>query len=165
MSDPSDRPRTAACLWFTRLPLRELVEVIRARHFPRMDRRIEVRFAVQEGLVEIHDGAPVVLSFHEVLNQSGTPAEVFGALAKRALAQIDRKDALRAPFAALCPEEPFADAWTSQFLGGCTRRREDDGIEVTRAWQATWLRPRPLTPLLRIRLAEADAALRRFARA
>ena len=107
------RARGAPCLWFTRLPLRELVEAIRFHHFAWLAAPLRVQFSEQERLAECDasdDGAPLLLSFHAVLNHGETPPEVFGVLAKRALwpAAARRRTGRRAmplPFAACCPEE------------------------------------------------------------
>ncbi len=162
------RSRGAPCLWFTRLPLRELVEAIRVAHFAWLAGPIRVAIAEQERLVECDPGGPPLLVWHAVLNHAQTPAEVFGALAKRALwpvAAAARGDgrAMPLPFAALCPEEGFADAWVDLHLGACVRRGSlEEEPEVRRGWQRQWLEPRPLAPGLRLRRAEADATLQRL---
>ncbi|MBL8841908.1 MAG: hypothetical protein JNL90_10320 [Planctomycetes bacterium] len=160
------RERGAPCLWFTRLPLRELLEEIRARHFAWLPGPLRVQFAEQERLAECDPGRPLLVSFHAVLNHAETPVELFGALAKRviwphAAAQRRGKRAMPLPFAAICPEEGFADAWIDLFLGACVRRAtlEEEPI-VRRGWQRHWLESRPLPPALKLRRGEADAQLR-----
>lgn len=170
-ADPAALPRRtrgAPCLWFTRLPVRELVEAIRAAHFGWVARPIAVQFAEQEHLAECDSDPAPRLWFHAVLNHAQTPPEVFGVLAKRLLwpvAALARGGAraMPMPFAAICPEEGFADAWIDLHLGGCVRRRNlEEEPEVRRGWQRQWLEARPLPPALKLRRAEADAALRRL---
>jgi len=161
------RRRGAPCLWFSRLPLRELVEAIRLAHFAWLPGPVRVQFAEQERLVECDPGAagsPPLLSFHAVVNHAATPAELFGALAKRALwpvaAQARPGRAMPLPFAAVCPEEGFADGWIDLHLGACVRRGPlDEEPEVRRGWQRCWLEPHPLPPGLKLRRATADATL------
>ncbi len=167
---PPRRRRGAPCLWFARLPLRELVEAIRLAHFPWLPGPVRVQFAEQERLVECdagEDGGAPLLSFHAVVNHAHTPAELFGALAKRALwplaAQARSGRAMPLPFAAACPEEGFADAWIDLHLGACVRRRNlEEEPEVRRGWQRCWLEPHPLPPGLQLRRLAADAALRQL---
>ncbi len=158
------RARGAPCLWFTRLPLHELIDLIRTRHYGWLASTVEIQFAEQERLVAVDDGAPVRLSFHAVLNHVATPAEVFGMLAKRALFAVAAAArpgrAMPLPLAAICPEEPFADAWIDLHLGGCIHRRSlEEEPEVRRGWQKQWLTARPLPPGLKLRRLEAEAAL------
>ncbi len=160
------KERGAPCLWFTRLPLRELLEEIRARHFGWLRGPLRAQFAEQERLAECDEGSEPLVSFHAVLNHAQTPVEVFGTLAKRviwplAAARRRGKRAMPLPFAAICPEEGFADAWIDLFLGDCVRRGtlEEEPL-VRRGWQRQWLESRPLPPALRLRRSEADAALR-----
>ena len=162
------KTRGAPCLWFTRLPLQELVEAIRAHHFPWLAGPVRVQFTEQELLVEADFGPPPLLSWHTVLNHAQTPVEVLGALAKRALWPIAAeargpRRAMPLPFAALCPEEGFADAWIDIHLGDCIHRRNlEEEPEVRRGWQRQWMEPRVMPPTLRLRCAEADAALRKL---
>lgn len=161
--------RGAPCLWFTRLPLRELVEEIRAHHLPQLAGPVRVQFAVQERLVEADPLDPPLLSFHPVLDHAQTPVELFGALAKRALwplaavAARARGRSLPLPLAAICPEEGFADAWIERNLGDCVHAAAfDEEPEVRRGWQRRWLAPREPAPALELRRREADAALCRL---
>ena len=159
-------PRSAPCLWFTRLPLTELFEQIRVHHFPWLARGLRVQFAEQERLVEIEPGRPMTLSFHEALNHPQTPAEVFGARGKVALAPLAAAElgngrALPLPLAAFCPEEGLADAWIDLFLGRCVTRGSGETIpRVERRWSEQWLAPRPLPPGLRLRRREVESFLR-----
>ncbi len=165
--DTAPRPeRGAPCLWFTRQPLHELIEEIRVRHFGWLPGPLRVQFAEQERLAECDPGAPLLVSFHSLLNHAQTPVEVFGTLAKRvvwphAAAKRRGRRAMPLPFAAVCPEEGFADAWIDLFLGACIRRGTlEEEPTVRRGWQRHWLESRPLPPALKLRRAEADAALR-----
>jgi hypothetical protein len=165
-------PRGPPCLWFTRAPLRELCEEIRVRHFGRRAGGLRLQFAVQDELAESEEqGGALLLSIHQVLNHRHTPPEVFGTLCKRALWRQQRRAAGRsasavAPgFYAICPEEPFVEAWLDHHLGACLRRAEE-GREprVTHRWRPLWMAARATTPVLSLKRALADAELYRLLR-
>jgi hypothetical protein len=168
-------PRGAPCLWFTRLPLRELLEVIRRRHFAWFKGTLRLQFAPQDELAECDavEGG-LLLSLHQVLNHAQTPAEVFGTLFKRALwragrARRGRADAEGGPaFFTICPEEPFAEAWLDHHLGRCLRRATVDASggahepRVGARWRPLWLAARDGTAVLALKQKLADAELARL---
>jgi hypothetical protein len=164
-------PRGAPCLWFTRLPLRELIEVIRARHFAWFKGTLRIQFAPQDELAECDgvDGG-LLLSLHQVLNHAQTPAEVFGTLFKRALWRAGRErrgraDAERGPaFFTICPEEPFAEAWLDHHLGRCLRRAGAHEPRVGSRWRPLWLAARDGTAVLALKQKLADAELAKLLR-
>jgi hypothetical protein len=157
----------APCLWFTRLPLHELFEEIRALHFGRLAvaRRARIEFASGASLVEFDAAdAGARLTLHLVLNRAETPAEVFGTLFKRALWRAQERGAPEGPaFFALCPEGPFAEAWLDHHLGACLVRRDGD-IAVNSKWRDHWLAPRHGEPRLALARALAEAELARLLR-
>jgi hypothetical protein len=166
--DAPRAPRGSPCLWFTRLPLRELLELIRRRHFAGFAGTLRLQFAPQDELAEsdrVEGGR--LLSLHQVLNHAQTPVEVFGTLFKRALWRAGRErrgraDAEGGPaFFTLCPEEPFAEAWLDHHLGRCLRRNARAGHEpkVRSNWRPLWLAARDGTAVLALKRKLADAEL------
>ena len=163
--------RGEACLWFTRLPLHELFEEVRALHFARLAsaRGARIEFASGARLVELDVGdAEARLTLHPVLNRAETPAEVFGALFKRALWRAQERAPERgAPegpaFFALCPEGPFAEAWLEHHLGACLVARDGE-VAVHSKWREQWLAPQRGEPRLALARALAEAELARLLR-
>jgi len=168
---PSRAQRGPPCLWFTRLPLHELLEAIRALHFPELPaaRAPRLQFANCGRLAELEEGGgAATLTLHQVLNQATTPAEVFGTLFKRALGRLLARATVGPRFFTICPEEPFAEAWLDHHLGACLVRRADAGAgnepEVGARWRALWLAPRAPAPRLALARTLADAELARLLR-
>ena len=159
--------RGEACLWFTRLPLHELFEEVRALHFARLAsvKAARIEFASGARLVELDvGGAGARLTLHPVLNRAETPAEVFGALFKRALWRAQERGAPEGPaFFALCPEGPFAEAWLDHHFGACLVRSDGD-VAVQTKWREQWLAPQRGEPRLALARALAEAELARLLR-
>lgn len=140
--------------------LTDLMEQVRAVHFPDIEREIEVRIVAAGQLAFIHHDfmgrQSNLVVFHPVLNHPQTPVEVLRFMAKHELTHIacrgsptpdggwEPHDAEFWEYEAeVGPEREAAWAWIFKNLGRCLRR-ERMGLRVSRRWHE--LRERPRTP-------------------
>jgi hypothetical protein len=142
----------------------EMLEEVRAAHFPDLLESVEARFVANGPLASLHpnfmgrDRHLVV--FHPVLNHPGTPREVLRFICKHELTHVARPPrvvcgawAMHPPEfweheAAVGPERFAAWAWIHQNLRGCTRQTSR-GFTVHRAWHRVVNGSRtPYTPTL-----------------
>jgi hypothetical protein len=146
-----------------RYSLSELVEEVRATHFPELQDLVEVRFAAELRLAymawDFMGRGRHLVVFHPALNHPDTPVEVLRFIAKHELLHIVTPPRMIGPAVATHPPE----FWEREFLIGPERyavwawirkniarsRGRQEGYCVSAEWKRRRERPRtPYTPSL-----------------
>ncbi len=159
LTDLKERRRLAQArrqphLWFTPFSVPEILERVRAEHFPEAPPDVGL-FSVNRGplaCIEVGESSPTIY-VHQVLNHAETPEEVFTLICKHELLHLRIEPALEGkrlnqhPSAfweaekTIAPERRLAWCWIWENLGDCLRRRPRlERIDVQPRWPEVWSR-------------------------
>ncbi len=136
-------------LWFVGVPIVDVLEEARQRHFPSVGERLEFLFVRKGPLVCISIAEQSATIFaHQVINRSDAPIEVFSLICKHELLHMEvpgrevdgrwtsHPPEFREREALIAPEEKTAWEWIRVHLWYCLKVRPRlERIDVTGAWR------------------------------
>ncbi len=153
-------PENQPSLWFTPLPLDEILAEIQREYFPGLAQRVSVSFVSVGSLAciryrEDDEDHHAAIRFHDLLNHQDTPLLVFSHLFKHELLHLEiparvhdgRKTNHPPEFwereRTISPEAAHAMLWIHvNFLACLETRPRLERIEVKPKWKKIWTKPR-----------------------
>ena len=152
----------------------DVVDEVRATHFPGLERRVEVRISSFEALASCHYNfmAPRehMVRFHPILNHPETPLPVVRFLAKHELThalmpEVGHGEAFWDHEFAIAPERGCAWRWIQENYAKVAKTT-DNGYVIFRTWRRHFGKPRtayqhelPLDPERYANLCPGDGQL------